>query len=220
MTHRKLFVAGATGATGKVLVPMARAEKIPVVPHARPKSKGNAPEGAAVVDLADADGLAKAMKGCTTVVQLIGTMKKRFSSGDTYETSDIGTTRQLVEAAKKCGTVDHLVLLSSVGAGRPIGAYLKAKAKTEAIVRESGLGWTIFRPSVLEGGERGESPGMRAFTKALGLAKYRPIRLEELAAAMLHCANNRAPLGEALEGKSLWQLVDAAEDPVAPEGTC
>src|SRR4051812_43337599 len=137
MTHRKLFVAGATGATGKVLVPMARAEKIAIVPHARPKSAGSAPEGAAVVDLGDAAALSKAMKGCTTVVQLIGTMKKRFATGDTYETSDIGTTRQLVEAAKSCGTVDHLVLLSSVGAGRPVGAYLQAKAKTEEIVRKS-----------------------------------------------------------------------------------
>ena len=219
MTRRKIFVAGATGATGKVLVPMARAGKIAVVPHARPKSGGNAPEGAAVVDLGDAAALALAMKGCTTVIQLIGTMKKRFATGDTYETSDIGTTRQLVLAAKACGTVDHFVLLSSVGAGRPLGAYLKAKAKTEAIVRESGIAWTIFRPSMLEGGDRGESPAMRAVTGILGLAKYRPIRLEDLAAAMLHCANNRAPLAVALEGKPLWELVDEAEDPVPPEGT-
>lgn len=209
MKARKLFIAGATGATGKVVVALAQERGTRIVAHVRPKSSASAPKGAAVVDLADATALRAAMKGCTTVVQLIGTMKKRFASGDTYESSDIGTTRQLVDAAKATG-VDHLVLLSSVGAGRPMGAYLEAKARAEAIVTESGIDWTIFRPSVLEGGERGAAPAMRAVTGLLGLKKYRPIRLEELAAAILHSTGTRAPLGVALEGAALWDVVDAA----------
>lgn len=210
MKARKLFVAGATGATGKVVVALAQERGIKIVAHVRPKSAAFAPKGAAIVDLGDASALRAAMKGCTTVVQLIGTMKKRFASGDTYESSDIGTTRQLVDAAKASG-VDHLVLLSSVGAGRPMGAYLEAKARAEAIVTESGIDWTIFRPSVLEGGERGAAPAMRAVTRLLGLKKYRPIRLEELAAAILHSAETRSPLGVALEGAALWKLVDATQ---------
>ena len=208
-SHRKLFVAGATGATGKVVVALAKERGLDIVPHVRPRSAASAPEGAAVLDLANAKALRAAMKGCTTVVQLIGTMKKRFASGDTYESSDIDTTQQLVDAAKASG-VDHVVLLSSVGAGRPMGTYLEAKARAEAIVRESGIDWTIFRPSVLEGGERGSAPAMRAVTGLLGLKKYRPIRLEELAAAILHAAETRSPLGVALEGAALWDLVDAA----------
>ena len=146
------------------------------------------------------------MRGCTTVVQLIGTMRNRFARGDTYETSDIGTTAQLIAAAKGAG-VQHLVLLTSVGAGKPVGAYLKAKAKAESLVRESGIPWTIFRPSVLVGGERKSIPGMKGFTRLLGLKAYEPITLEELAAAMLQCAVDQAPLGAALEGASLWELV-------------
>ena len=138
-------------------------------------SKGKAPEGAAVLELADAPALETALSGaggaggCTTVVQLIGTMRKRFSTGDTYETSDIGTTQQLVDAAKKTG-VDHLVLLSSVGAGSPMGAYLQAKARAEAIVRESGIPFTIFRPSAFVGEGHRPPPGMKLLTRALGLA--------------------------------------------------
>ena len=33
------------------------------------------------------------------MLQLIGTMRRRFASGDTYQTSDIDTTRALVRAA-------------------------------------------------------------------------------------------------------------------------
>lgn len=207
-TTRKLFVAGSTGATGKVLVPMAERLIIPTVPHVRPATaaKGGVPANAAVVDLGDAPALAAAMQGCTTVLQLIGTMRHRFASGDTYESSDIGTTAQLLAAAKTAG-VDHFILLGSTGAGRPMGAYLQAKAKAEALVREAGIPWTIFRPSMLEGGERKPVPGAKTLTRLLGLKTWEPISLDDLSAAMLQAAADRAPLNAVLEGESLWELV-------------
>ena len=206
MKPRKLFVAGATGATGKVLVPLAQRAGLAVVRHLRPKSAGQAGADDAVLDLGDGPALARALTGCTTVVQLIGTVRARFNQGDTYQTSDIGTTRQLLEGARAAG-IDHFLLLSSVGAGRPIGAYLKAKAEAERLVRESGLPFTVFRPSALEGGERKALPGLRAVTGWLGLTQVAPIRLEELAGAMVKVASERAPLGEVLVGISLWACV-------------
>lgn len=210
MSRRRLFVAGATGAVGQAFLPLAVRRQVDVLAQARPKSAarlGDRP--VAAIELSD-PGLADAMKGCTTVVQLIGTMRKRFSAGDTYETSDIGTTRQLVEAAKACGTVDHLVLLSSVGAGSPRGAYLKAKAEAERLVVESGIPYTIFRPSAFEDREGAFVPGMRAVTNFLGMLKYQPIKLHELASAILYSSIERAPLGVALEGKPLWDVVAKA----------
>lgn len=210
MKPRRLFIAGATGAVGRVLVPLAERHGVSVVPHVRPKSASTLAHPAkAALELDDAAALTKAMEGCSTVVQLIGTMKKRFASGDTYESSDIGTTRSLVAAAKQAG-VDHLVLLSSVGAGRPFGAYLQAKAKAEALVRESGLDFTVLRPSAFEDREGQSMPGARSITSLLGLTKYQPITLLELASALLQVSKERAPLGVALEGKTLWSVVDAA----------
>lgn len=210
MKPRRLFIAGATGAVGRVLVPLADHHGIAVVPHVRPKSAATLTHPAKVaVELDDSAALTKAMEGCSTVVQLIGTMKKRFASGDTYESSDIGTTRALVNAAKQAG-VDHLVLLSSVGAGRPLGAYLQAKAKAEALVRESGLDFTVLRPSAFEDREGQSMPGARTITSLLGLTKYQPITLLELASALLQVSKARAPVGVALEGKPLWDVVNAA----------
>ena len=211
MRERRLFVAGATGATGRTLVRLAAQAGVKVVPHVRPKTAAREapPPNAAVFELTDRAALLEALRGCTTVVQLIGTMRRRFASGDTYETSDIGTTRLLVQAAAEA-RCEHVVLLSSVGAGRPVGAYLQAKAKAEAIVRESGLDWTIFRPSAFEGEGHRPPPGMRLVTRLLGLDTLRPIRLEELASAILLVARERAPVGTVLEGRSLWGKVDAA----------
>lgn len=149
------------------------------------------------------------MKGCTTVLQLIGTMRNRFSSGDTYKTSDIGTTRHLVEAAKASG-VDHFVLLSSVGAGSPVGDYLKAKARAEALVTGSGIPFTVFRPSSFVGEGHRAPPGFGPVTRLLGLTRYQPIAVSDLAAALLTVASTRGSLGATLEGQALWTVVAAA----------
>ncbi len=208
MKPRRLFVAGATGAVGKTVLMLGAKAKVELVPIVRPKSAGAIDHPSKrVLELSD-PSLPAAMDGCTTVLQLIGTMRKRFSTGDTYEASDIGTTRLLVDAAKKAG-VDHLVLLSSVGAGRPFGAYLKAKAEAERLVRESGLAFSIFRPSAFEDREGQSMPAMKAITSVLGLDAYRPISLAELASGILHVARTREPLG-VLEGRSLWKVVEAA----------
>ncbi|MFY2556956.1 SDR family oxidoreductase [Corallococcus terminator] len=207
---RLLFVAGATGATGRNVVKQALARDVPLIAHVRPKSADTEPAKSwprkAVVELASGAPLAEAMKGSTTVLQLIGTMRKRFASGDTYETSDIGTTRQLVEAAKHAG-VDHLVLLSSVGAGRPVGAYLKAKAEAERLVRESGIAWTVVRPPAFEGEYHRPPALLRTLSKLPLLGGLRPIHLDQLAAVLLHVAVKRAPLNTVLEGDSLWNEV-------------
>ncbi len=207
MTPRALFIAGATGAVGQRVVTQATEHHIAVVPHARPGSASKIVHPKVVtVALTGAD-LPGVLSECTTVVQLIGTMRKRFAAGDTYETSDIGTTRDLVAAAKAAKTIDHLVLLSSVGAGAPRGAYLKAKAEAERLVVESGLPYTIFRPSAFEDREGVFMPGVRTVTKWLGLDKYQPITLNELASAIVHVCEQRAPLGVVLQGKALWAQV-------------
>jgi len=205
---RSLFLAGSTGAVGGTLLQLARGMGIDLLAHARPKSeREEPPPDVLVFDLRDRHALVNALAGRTTVIQCIGTMRKRFASGDTYETSDVGTTRLLVEAAREAGSVDHLVLLSSVGAGRPVGAYLKAKAEAERLVRESGIPWTTFRPAAFDGAGHTVPPGAAWLTGALGLSRYRPIRVDALAAAILGVACARAPLGEALEGELLWAQV-------------
>lgn len=209
MNPRRVFVAGSTGAVGRVLLRQAGAWAVDCVPHLRPGRQA-APSGdAAVFDLADGDALLRAMTGCTTVLQLIGTRRARFAAGDTYQTSDVGTTALLATAAARTG-VDHFVLLSSVGAGRPVGAYLRAKAQAESIVRESGLPFTVVRPSLFVGEGHAGLPGLETLTRWLGLPALRPIRVENLAAAILMVARDREPLGAVIEGASLWQVVEAA----------
>lgn len=211
--ERRLFVAGATGAVGRTVMRLAETRGLDVVPHVRPKTAAQGKAlypRAAVLELSQTEALVKVLGDRTTVLQLIGTTRKRFATGDTYETSDIGTTRELLDAAKRAGTIDHFILLSSVGAGRPVGAYLKAKARAEELVRESGIPFTVFRPSAFVGEGHRLFPGAQAIISAVGASRYRPIPVESLAKTLLLVAGERAPLGEVLEGVPLWKQVDRA----------
>lgn len=218
-----VFIAGATGATGQVLVPTAAAAGLDLRLHVRPQTAARSPLGAdpraRVLDLADVGALAGALAGCDVVVSLVGTMKRRFATGDTYATADIGSTNQLVAGAKQAG-VPRMLLLSSVGAGGA-GEYLQMKGECERIVRESGLRWTIFRPSALSSpkeqagthGARWTPPGATAITAALrglpgvgGLvATYGAIPISVLARAIVKTVSEPKD-GVIVQGNELWEL--------------
>lgn len=209
MTPRKLFVAGASGATGRLVVSLAAGQGLDVLAHQRPKPGRVAGAGTAVFELSDTEALKQALQGRTTVLQLIGTTRQRFASGDTYETSDVGTTRALLEAGREAG-VDHVVLLSSAGAGYPLGAYLRAKADAERLVQEGGIPWTIFRPSAFISDTQKPPAAFAALTRALGLRRFEPIPLPSLAFGLVRSAKERAPLGTVLEGAALFAFVSPA----------
>ncbi len=217
----RLFVAGATGATGQVFIPMATAAGLDLVLHVRPQSAAKLTDPRArVFDLADAAALAEAMRGCDAVLSLVGTMRHRFDSGDTYASADVGSTRQLVAGAQ-AAHVPRFLLLSSMGAGGA-GAYLKMKGECEQIVRDSGLEWDIFRPSALVSPEDGPEshhgrrrvpPGTLALGAALrklpGLTgivdDYRAIPLEVLCRGFL--AVLARPAGRRdYAGRDLWGM--------------
>ncbi len=186
---------------------LAVASGLDVLAHLRPKPGRVADAQHAVFELTDGEALVAALRTCTTILQLIGTVRRRFAAGDTYETSDIGTTRALVDAGRVAG-VDHLVLLSSAGAGFPLGAYLRAKAATEQLVQQSSLPWTIFRPSAFQSDEQQPPWGFAVLTRALGLRRFQPMPLGWLARGLLRSAQERAPLGAVLEGAELFAWVN------------
>ncbi|MCP4808971.1 MAG: NAD(P)H-binding protein [Proteobacteria bacterium] len=213
----KIFVGGATGATGQSFVRIAIELGLEQVVHVRPQSEAkyrtqqpNGPEPA-LFDLADADALRSAMAGCHGVVSMIGTMKKRFAAGDTYASSDVGTAVSLVEAAKANG-VEHIVLMTSLGADWVPGAYSEAKRQAEKVVMESGIPWTITRPSALYGNGRGSSmtgwmtplrhvPGLRGVVDDVN-----GIPVDYVARAMAVLLRDGLHKNEAISGRELWRL--------------
>src|SRR5256885_2622249 len=226
----RIFVAGATGAVGTVLIPELRKSGIEVTPHVRPKTAATHPMGkdpeALVCDLADVGKLDPAMARCDGVACLVGTMRSRFRNGDTYESSDYLPVVELVEAAvRDAKNGRHFVLLSAMGA-RPGRGYLGWKFKAEEAVRGSGLPWTVVRPSFFDtrgtesapshGGGRVPPPLVGGALRALAAIPalrgtaydLRPIPVDVLARAIPRGFQERQPISATLTGRALWPLAN------------
>jgi uncharacterized protein YbjT (DUF2867 family) len=225
---KTVFVAGATGAVGSVLVPYLRDSHFAVIPHVRPKTAEHHPLGkdhrALIADLSDTPRLDEQMARAHAVVCLVGTMRSRFAAGDTYESSDYRPVVQLLESARRAPLVEprHFVLVSALGA-KPGSGYLGWKFKAEEAVRGSGLPHTILRPSFLDtrgspshpsdGAQRKPPPLVGAAFRFLGKLSplrgvsddLRPLPVDVLCLAIARIVRERAPFGT-LKGRQLWDL--------------
>jgi uncharacterized protein YbjT (DUF2867 family) len=164
------------------------------------------------------------MARAQAVVCLVGTMRNRFRTGDTYESSDYRPVIQLLESARRAPPAEprHFVLLSALGA-RPGSGYLGWKLKAEEAVRTSGLPSTILRPSFLDtrGSRSHPSHGLGRTPPPLigpalelmgklpalrGLSDdVRPLPVDVLCLAIARIVRERGPLGT-LKGRQIWQL--------------
>jgi uncharacterized protein YbjT (DUF2867 family) len=169
-----VFVAGATGYTGREVVRQCVARGLDTVAHVRPDS-GSADRwrrefegaGARVDQTAWELGAMKARLEALQprwVFALLGTTAKRGKQGsgssvaDTYEAVDYGLSILLLEAAVACGSRPRFAYLSALGAeGRPINAYMDVRKRVEAALRGSGLPYVIARPAFVTGSDREES---------------------------------------------------------------
>jgi uncharacterized protein YbjT (DUF2867 family) len=223
-----VLVAGATGATGTALVPRLRAAGFQVIPHVRPKTAPRHPlgkdEDAFVAELGDGQKLDAVMERAQAVVCLVGTMRRRFAAGDTYESSDYLPVVQLAESARRVpsATPRQFVLLSALGA-RAGNGYLGWKFKAEEVVRQSGLPHTVLRPSFLDstrsgsqasdGTQRKPPPFTSAVLSAFGHVPglrgasddLRPLPIETLCDAIVRILRQGGPQG-VLKGRDLWAL--------------
>jgi len=107
--------------------------------------------GAQVVpgDIADAASLEAAMKGCERVIHLVGIIQE--GRGFTFRSVHVEGTDHALDAAKKAG-VRHFTYQSAIGSREGAKSeYHKTKWEAETLVKESGIPYTILRPSLIYG---------------------------------------------------------------------
>lgn len=182
------FVVGATGYTGRELVRVLAESGKRVVAHVRPDSPRHdewrtrfEAVGASVDATAWEDAaMLEAMRrhAPAVVFALLGTTRARgrASGGrDDYESVDYGLTALMLRAAVASGVRPRFVYLSSAGVTpNTRNAYLSVRARLEREIRDSGLPFTLARPSFITGPDRddgrlGERIGSGVADAALGV---------------------------------------------------
>ena len=143
-----ILVVGATGMLGGLIARRLLETGAQVRILVRPGSDFSDLEraGAEPVtgDLKEPDTLAAACRGVRTVVTTANSARR--GQPDTVEAVDLNGNRSLVEAAQQAG-VEHFIFMSGGPATSLDSAipFVRAKAETEARVRESGMSFTILR---------------------------------------------------------------------------
>jgi NADH dehydrogenase len=151
-------------------------------------------------DLLQPGALESALKGCAAVVHLV--VAHEYAPASAHERVTIGGARRLVEAMQATG-VRRLVFMSSIKAARDYpGLYGRSKRRTEAIIRESGLDYTIFRPGLLYGPGELKLSGMIRWLRKYPVfplpgGDYRiyPVHVDDLARAVMAALNTPRAIG-------------------------
>ncbi|MGH8111331.1 MAG: complex I NDUFA9 subunit family protein [Rhodanobacteraceae bacterium] len=208
MSTKRYAVLGGTGFIGgHLLASLAATDcRITVLSRNREFRRGiNVLPNVRTVstDVYDRTALEKYVAGHDAVVNLVGILNE--TGGATFTHAHVDLTATLIAACRQAG-VRRIHLMSSLNAGNRTSKYLKTRGEAEAQVRNSGLDWTIYRPSVVYG--EGDTLVSR-FVKLMGMgpvlplaqphAKFQPVYVGDVANAIGHCLADRASIGSIRE---------------------
>lgn len=221
-----ILVAGGTGFVGSGIVrELARRGK-PVAVLTRNASRTKRFSGLDVTyregDVTRPESLAAAMQGVEAVVgcqQFPNSPIENPGKGYTFEKVDAEGTENLVRAAKAAG-VKRYVYLSGAGAAPEGPHWFRAKWRAETAVRESGLTFTILRPSWVYG------PEDKSLNKFLGMARFlpfvplignagkqrmQPVFIDDVGRAVAESLDNPAAANQIFElgGPDVMSMTDA-----------
>ena len=149
----KVLVTGGTGFVGTHLVnALLRRGHATAVLARHPDSarnRYNRPVESVPGDVLDPASLARACAGRDAVIHLVGIIWEK--GGQTFDRMHREAAVNVVGAMRSAG-VRRLVHMSAMGSSDDSPSeYARTKAAGERAVRESGLDWTIFRPSIIFG---------------------------------------------------------------------
>ena len=200
-----ILVTGASGFVGSHTVPTLIAAGHRVVALARTPTAGEivvdrlpaAQRPSVEIRIGDVTRpatLGPALAGVDAVVHLVA-IPRDFNGGADLRLVNTEGTRAVVVAMTASAGVRRLVHLGAMGVeDDPALHYASSKAKAEALVRESGLDWTILKPSL----QFGEGDGFFNIVASLvrispgivpvpgdGSARFQPIHAGDVATVMV-----------------------------------
>jgi len=148
-----------------------------------------------IISYSDTANLAKCLANADVVVHLAGILLE--SAYSNYRNANIDATQAAVDTAKSNG-VKHFILVSVIGADADSpNRYLASKGLAEAAVNDSGLAASIIRTPMLIGGYTAGTQALvntankrKANLLAGGSYSVRPLDIDDLSKAVIHCIEN------------------------------
>jgi NADH dehydrogenase len=195
----KVVITGANSAVGQAILRCAPKQRTPITFVAAVRSSRAAEQirpllgdaNTVVLISYDTPGsLDAAFQGASAVIHLAGILVQK--SGSTYEQANVASTRGVAAAARR-SAVQKFVLVSATGADdKSSNRYYRTKGQAEALVRASGLSYTVLRAPLLLGpGTEGTAALERNLTRRRamliggGRNLQQPLYVDDLARAAI-----------------------------------
>lgn len=206
----KILVTGGTGFVGTYLVNelLRRGHEVAVLTR-RPEStrnRYNLPVSTAAGNVLDPASVRRAADGREAVVHIVGIIAEKGEQ--TFDRIHREAAGNVSRAAHDAG-VRRFLHMSAMGSSEDSPSeYGRTKAAGEKAVRESGLDWTVFRPSIIFGPGDGfvtllaglvrRNPG---FIPVIGpgTTKFMPVSVHDVARVYADSLEKPETIGEAFE---------------------
>jgi uncharacterized protein YbjT (DUF2867 family) len=215
MTLSRVLIIGGSGFIGTHVTARLSARGVQVIVPTRRRERARHLLPLPTVDVIqmhlDDAALDTAMAGCDAVINLVGVLHSRYGDpyGPDFAQAHVELPRRLVQACHRTG-VRRLIQVSALGVSEDIAhlpsMYLRSKAAGEQVIRESGLDFTVLRPSVVFGAE---DKFLNLFAKlqrwlpvlplARADARFQPVYVGDLADAIVNCLSRPITIGKTYE---------------------
>jgi uncharacterized protein YbjT (DUF2867 family) len=151
----QVFVTGASGFVGNEVVKelLARGHQVKALVRKGSEKKLEARHKVEVVfgDCLHPEILNQAAAGCDAIIHLVGIIREFPGKGVTFERLHVQATQNVVDAAKAAGARRYLHMSALGARPDPADPYHVTNFQADQYVINSGLAYTIFRPSVIYG---------------------------------------------------------------------
>jgi NADH dehydrogenase len=158
-------------------------------------------------DVTDTNSIVRALDGADMVVNLVAVIKEKGDA--TFERMNHQGSVNVADAARQTG-VTRLVQMSALGAGNmPDYPYHFNKWRAENYIKDLGLEYTIFRPSIIFGpGDKEQFVGQLADVVKMapvipvigdGKSKFQPIHLNDVSDSFIKALDDRSTIDQTYE---------------------
>jgi len=169
----RIVLIGASGFVGRHLVPVlaAHGHGCTVLSRGEPRQRSLRVLPAVRLvraDVYDRVRLESEFTGADVVFSMAGILNERGFGGRGFRRAHVELVEGIVEAARAAG-VPRILHVSAMNAGQGRSHYLRTKGEAEALLLDSHLQVSIFRPSVIFG------PGDDFFNRFAALLRLSPV---------------------------------------------